>query len=94
MAHTTLAGLLWDEPPAGYRSNLRTYASRLRRCLTAVDPSRVRLESRKGAANRAEAPAGAAFCVTGGPAGGVRRSAHDTGTGSAYGASRLSPSRA
>ncbi|MEV5889697.1 AfsR/SARP family transcriptional regulator [Nonomuraea fuscirosea] len=48
VAHTTLAGLLWDEPPAGYRSNLRTYASRLRRCLTAVDPSRIRLESRKG----------------------------------------------
>lgn len=48
VAHTTLAGLLWDEPPTGYRSNLRTYASRLRRCLNAADPSRIRLESRKG----------------------------------------------
>ncbi|MEW1844901.1 AfsR/SARP family transcriptional regulator [Nonomuraea angiospora] len=48
VAHTTLAGLLWDDPPSGYRSNLRTYASRLRRCLNAVDPSKVRLESLKG----------------------------------------------
>ncbi|MET7328992.1 AfsR/SARP family transcriptional regulator [Nonomuraea sp. NPDC005650] len=48
VAHTTLAGLLWDDPPTGYRSNLRTYASRLRRCLNAVDPSKVRLESLKG----------------------------------------------
>ncbi|MCA2227197.1 AfsR/SARP family transcriptional regulator [Nonomuraea aurantiaca] len=48
VAHTTLAELLWDDPPAGYRSNLRTYASGLRRCLNAVDPSKVRLESLRG----------------------------------------------
>ncbi|WP_460305327.1 AfsR/SARP family transcriptional regulator [Actinocorallia aurea] len=43
-----LADLLWDEPPKHYRSNIRTYVSRLRRHLDRIDGAEARIASSRG----------------------------------------------